>query len=180
MRATASDYGRALAIAQQNYRSGAITLLDLLETDRNTSSARISAASAVNEVAQTGATLKIATGAGFAATRPSSHCLETEPRWWEAFKTDETYWKNRPFRRIYRRSRRDFDAVWRAIGAVGTDHGIWALSYLSQSTGCGHSRRGSAGAGHPPGPQGKNRGRSGWRCHARRRGLPVTFDRRDA
>ena len=26
----------------------------------------------------------------------------------------------------------------------------------------------------------ENRGRSGWRCHARRRGLPVTFDRRDA
>ena len=63
----ASDYGRALILAQQNYRAGAITLLDLLETDRNTASARISAASAVNDAAQAWATLKIATGAGSAA-----------------------------------------------------------------------------------------------------------------
>ena len=63
----ASDYGRALTLAQQNYRAGAITLLDLLETDRNTASARISAASAVNDAAQAWATLKIATGAGSTA-----------------------------------------------------------------------------------------------------------------
>ncbi len=67
LRTAANDYGRALALAQQNYRNGAITLLDLLETDRNTASARISAASAVNDAAQAWATLKIATGAGAAA-----------------------------------------------------------------------------------------------------------------
>lgn len=78
LRTAASDYGRALALAQQNYRSGAITLLDLLETDRNTNSARISAASAVNDAAQAWATLKIATGAGSAATAPLSNRPETE------------------------------------------------------------------------------------------------------
>lgn len=41
LRTAANDYGRALALAQENYRSGAITLLDLLETDRNTNAARI-------------------------------------------------------------------------------------------------------------------------------------------
>ncbi|WP_163847171.1 efflux transporter outer membrane subunit [Pseudooceanicola aestuarii] len=68
LRKAASDYGRALELAQQNYRNGAITLLALLETDRNAASARISAASAVNDAAQAWATLKIATGAGAAVT----------------------------------------------------------------------------------------------------------------
>ncbi|WP_424932943.1 efflux transporter outer membrane subunit [Amaricoccus macauensis] len=67
LRTAADEYGRALDLAQENYRSGAITLLDLLDTDRNTASARISAASAVNDAAQAWATLKIATGAGAAA-----------------------------------------------------------------------------------------------------------------
>jgi multidrug efflux system outer membrane protein len=64
----ANDYRHALSLAQDNYRSGAITLLELLETDRNTATARISAASAVNDAAQAWAVLKIATGAGAAAT----------------------------------------------------------------------------------------------------------------
>ncbi len=68
LRTAANDYRRALSLAQENYRNGAITLLYLLETDRNTASARISAASAVNDAAQAWATLKIATGAGAAAT----------------------------------------------------------------------------------------------------------------
>ena len=68
LRTAASDYSRALTLAQENYRNGAITLLNLLETDRNTNAARISAASATNEAAQAWATLKIATGAGAAVT----------------------------------------------------------------------------------------------------------------
>ena len=68
LRTAASDYSRALSLAQENYRNGAITLLNLLETDRNTNAARISAASATNEAAQAWATLKIATGAGAAVT----------------------------------------------------------------------------------------------------------------
>jgi outer membrane protein, multidrug efflux system len=73
LRTAADDYGRALTLAQQNYRNGAIKLLNLLETDRNTASARISAASAVNDAAQAWASLKIATGAGAAAaTRVSN------------------------------------------------------------------------------------------------------------
>ncbi|ARE42356.1 RND efflux system, outer membrane lipoprotein CmeC (plasmid) [Rhodovulum sp. P5] len=66
LRRAAAKYGEALTLAQDNYRNGASTLLDLLETDRNTASARISAASAVNDAAKAWATLKIATGAGAA------------------------------------------------------------------------------------------------------------------
>ena len=73
LRTAASDYGRALKLAQENYRNGAITLLNLLETDRNTNAARISAASATNEAAQAWATLKIATGAGAAVTGQPSN-----------------------------------------------------------------------------------------------------------
>jgi multidrug efflux system outer membrane protein len=73
LRTAASDYGRALTLAQENYRNGAITLLNLLETDRNTNAARISAASATNEAAQAWATLKIATGAGAAVTGQPSN-----------------------------------------------------------------------------------------------------------
>lgn len=68
LQTAARDYDRALELARQSYRNGAITLLDLLETDRNTASAKVSAASAVHDAAQAWATLKIATGAGAAAT----------------------------------------------------------------------------------------------------------------
>jgi multidrug efflux system outer membrane protein len=68
LRQAAQDYGQALSLAQENYRNGAITLLDLLETDRNAAAARISAAFAVNDAAQAWAALKIATGAGAAVT----------------------------------------------------------------------------------------------------------------
>ncbi|MGR3802470.1 efflux transporter outer membrane subunit [Marinibacterium profundimaris] len=67
LRRAVEDYNRALTLAQENYRNGAITLLDLLDTDRATAQARISAASAVNASAQAWAKLKIATGAGAAA-----------------------------------------------------------------------------------------------------------------
>jgi len=60
----ARSYGHALELAQQNYEAGAITLLDLLDTDRSAASARISAASAANETAQEWAFLQIALGAG--------------------------------------------------------------------------------------------------------------------
>lgn len=61
---SASSYERALLLAQANFRGGAITLLDLLDTDRSTASARISAASARNDAAKEWATLQIALGAG--------------------------------------------------------------------------------------------------------------------
>ncbi|MEP3333566.1 TolC family protein [Sedimentitalea sp.] len=70
LRKAADEYGYAYELAQENYRNGAITLLDLLETDRNTAAARIEAASATNDAAQAWAILKIATGAGAAATQP--------------------------------------------------------------------------------------------------------------
>ena len=67
LQAAVQEYNRALELAQENYRNGAITLLDLLDTDRATATARLSAASAVNASAQAWAQLKIATGAGAAA-----------------------------------------------------------------------------------------------------------------
>ncbi|PVB60972.1 efflux transporter outer membrane subunit [Labrenzia sp. 011] len=73
LRQAADEYGHALNLAQENYRKGAITLLDLLETDRNTASARLSAAAAVNDAAQAWATLKISTGAGAAVTEQASN-----------------------------------------------------------------------------------------------------------
>ena len=72
LRAAVDDYNRALTLAQENYRVGAITLLDLLDTDRATATARITAAAAVNSSAQAWAQLKIATGAGAAATAAGS------------------------------------------------------------------------------------------------------------
>lgn len=73
LQTAARDYDRALDLARQNYRSGAITLLNLLETDRNANTARISAAAAVNDAAKAWATLKIATGAGSAAPEQLSN-----------------------------------------------------------------------------------------------------------
>ena len=68
LQTSATSYGRALALAQESYRGGAITLLDLLDTDRSTASARISAASARNKAAKEWATLQISIGAGAAIT----------------------------------------------------------------------------------------------------------------
>lgn len=66
LQTAAATYGRALELARGNYRGGAITLLDLLDTDRSTATARINAASARNEAAKEWATLQIAVGAGAA------------------------------------------------------------------------------------------------------------------
>lgn len=60
----ASNYDRALALAQQNYEAGAISLLDLLDTDRSAAAARLSAASAANDTALEWAVLQIALGSG--------------------------------------------------------------------------------------------------------------------
>lgn len=60
----ASNYERALALAQQNYEAGAISLLDLLDTDRSAAAARLSAASAANDTALEWAVLQIALGSG--------------------------------------------------------------------------------------------------------------------
>ncbi len=61
---SAASYEHALELARENFRGGAITLLDLLDTDRSTASARISAASAKNDAAKEWAALQIAIGAG--------------------------------------------------------------------------------------------------------------------
>jgi len=63
----AAYYQQALKLARTNYRAGAITLLDLLDTDRSAASASISAVSAENDVFQAWASLRIALGSGAAA-----------------------------------------------------------------------------------------------------------------
>ncbi|TMV37483.1 hypothetical protein FGG78_43295 [Thioclava sp. BHET1] len=60
----ASSYAQALALERTNYRNGAVTLLDLIDVDLDTTSSQISAASARNDAAQEWATLQIATGTG--------------------------------------------------------------------------------------------------------------------
>tara|TARA_R110001606_G_scaffold399222_2_gene582379 strand:+ start:30463 stop:31785 length:1323 start_codon:yes stop_codon:yes gene_type:complete len=60
----ANFYKQAFTLAQENYRAGAITLLELLDTDRSTAAARISSASAINDMAKAWATLQISLGAG--------------------------------------------------------------------------------------------------------------------
>ncbi len=71
LRRAAASYEKALTLARENYRAGAITLLDLLDTDRSAAAARVSAASAVNDAAQAWASLQLAIGAGAgAATAP--------------------------------------------------------------------------------------------------------------
>lgn len=60
------SYKHAYELAQRNYKSGAITLLDLLDIDRSSATAAISAVSADNDAMQEWAGLQIAIGAGAA------------------------------------------------------------------------------------------------------------------
>ena len=66
---SSDSYRRALGLVRKNYNGGAITLLDVLDTDRSTASAQISAAAARNEAAKEWATLQIAIGAGASIAR---------------------------------------------------------------------------------------------------------------
>ena len=60
----ARAYDRAYQLARQSYSEGALAPLDLLDADRSTLTAGISAASARNEAAKEWAALQIAAGAG--------------------------------------------------------------------------------------------------------------------
>ena len=60
----ASAYNRAYQLARTSFAEGGLALLDLLDSDRSTASARLSAASARNEAAKEWAALQIAMGAG--------------------------------------------------------------------------------------------------------------------
>lgn len=61
-----SAYSKALSVERENYKNGAITLLDLINVDLEATSSQISAASAVNNAALEWATLQVAAGAGSA------------------------------------------------------------------------------------------------------------------
>ncbi|MFT4151463.1 MAG: efflux transporter outer membrane subunit [Paracoccaceae bacterium] len=62
---TAADaYGRAYALARENFDAGALDLLDVLDADRSAAQARLSVAAARNAAAKEWAALQIATGAG--------------------------------------------------------------------------------------------------------------------
>ncbi|UFS67473.1 efflux transporter outer membrane subunit [Paracoccus denitrificans] len=60
----ATAYDRAYQLARTSFAEGELALLDLLDSDRSTASARLSAASARNQAAKEWAALQIATGAG--------------------------------------------------------------------------------------------------------------------
>jgi len=59
-----NSYQRALDLSQANFEAGALSLLDLLDTDRSLAGARLGLASAVRDQAVDWATLQIALGAG--------------------------------------------------------------------------------------------------------------------
>ncbi|HEY0212962.1 MAG TPA: efflux transporter outer membrane subunit [Paenirhodobacter sp.] len=71
---SAENYARALQLSRDSYEQGALSLLDLLDTDRSLATARLSQASAIRSLAVDWATLQVATGAGAyvgsAAARP--------------------------------------------------------------------------------------------------------------
>ncbi len=60
----AAAYDRAYQLARTSFAEGGLALLDLLDSDRSTASARLSAASARNQAAKEWAALQIATGTG--------------------------------------------------------------------------------------------------------------------
>ena len=64
LKQAADSYSTALRLGRNNYRNGAMTLLDLLDTVRSEASTQISAASALNTAVQGWASLQIAIGAG--------------------------------------------------------------------------------------------------------------------
>ena len=64
LKQAADSYSTALRLGRNNYRNGAMTLLDLLDTVRSEASTQISAASALNSAVQGWASLQIAIGAG--------------------------------------------------------------------------------------------------------------------
>lgn len=63
-RAVASN-DEALRLSRETYEAGALTLLDLLETERNTSNQRLSLAAAQRDLASDWISLQIATGRGW-------------------------------------------------------------------------------------------------------------------
>jgi len=64
LESAASAYNRAYQLARTSFAEGGLALLDLLDSDRSTASARLSAALARNEAAKEWAALQIATGTG--------------------------------------------------------------------------------------------------------------------
>ncbi len=73
------SYQHAYELAQRNYRSGAITILDLLDIDRSSAAAAIASVSAENDAMQEWASLQIALGAGSAAGMETTGSLESTP-----------------------------------------------------------------------------------------------------
>lgn len=65
LRKVVASNDEALELSRQTYEAGALALLDLLETERNTSSQRLSLASAKRDLANNWISLQIATGRGW-------------------------------------------------------------------------------------------------------------------
>lgn len=81
LKQAAESYNIALELGHNNFKNGAMTLLDLLDTVRSEASTQISAASARNTALQEWATLQIAigAGAGFADLEKTDEEPENQP-----------------------------------------------------------------------------------------------------
>lgn len=64
-----ASYDRVYALARTNFDAGALSLIDLLDQDRQRAAARLAVASARNDAAKAWAVLQIATGAGAAVAQ---------------------------------------------------------------------------------------------------------------
>jgi multidrug efflux system outer membrane protein len=72
LRATVKSYQEALQLATASYRDGASSLLDVLDAQRQVSTAQASLAAAVQQQAQDYVSLNVAVGGGYAVGRPGA------------------------------------------------------------------------------------------------------------
>lgn len=79
LRQSVNAYSRAYDLSMQTYQVGVMTLLDLLDTDRNLNSARLAYAAALRDLSADWARLQIALGAG-AGANVNSNSSEIESR----------------------------------------------------------------------------------------------------
>ncbi|RYG98077.1 MAG: nodulation protein NodT, partial [Alphaproteobacteria bacterium] len=80
LRATVKSYEEALQLATASYRDGASSLLDVLDAQREVSTAQASLAQAVQQMAQDYVSLNVALGGGYAVSNenPSNEAVQSD------------------------------------------------------------------------------------------------------
>ncbi|MBP2462764.1 MULTISPECIES: efflux transporter outer membrane subunit [unclassified Rhizobium] len=79
LRATVKSYEEALQLATASYRDGASSLLDVLDAQREVSTAQASLAQAVQQMAQDYVSLNVALGGGYAFGSPTAQVASAKP-----------------------------------------------------------------------------------------------------